>query len=89
MKLRKDLVLRTIGDDHIIVDPEQDVVDISKVFSLNESATWVWSELQKVADFTQESMARILIDRYEVDQDQAMADAQQLIEIFDTHNMLE
>jgi hypothetical protein len=46
MKLRTDLILRHLGNEYIVVDPGQDMVDMSKVFTLNEVAAFLWRELQ-------------------------------------------
>ena len=65
MRLREDLVLRRVGQDHVIVDPGQDMVDMSKVFTLNDSAAWLWNQLIG-KEFTSEEMVRLLTDQYEV-----------------------
>lgn len=87
MKLREDLVLRHVGDDHIIVDPGQDMVDISKVFTLNESAAWLWEKLagQK---FMSGTVVKWLIEQYDISYEQATVDAQTLIENFEKNGLL-
>lgn len=40
MKLREDLMLRHLGDEYVIIDPERDMVDMSKVYTLNETAAF-------------------------------------------------
>lgn len=87
MELRDDLVLRHVGDDHVIVDPSQDMVDMSKVFSLNDSAAWLWKELEG-CEFTTEIMVNFLKQRYEVSSEQAETDVAKLIEIFEKHDLL-
>lgn len=87
MELRDDLVLRHVGNDHVIVDPSQDMVDMSKVFSLNDSAVWLWKELEG-CEFTTEMMVNFLKQRYEVSSEQAEADVAKLIEIFEKHDLL-
>lgn len=89
MKLKKDLVLRSIGDQHVIVAPGQDMVDISKVFSLNETASWLWTALQELDSFSQDSIAELLYNRYELSRSQALVDAGRLVEIFKMHDMLD
>ena len=39
MKLNKDLVLREVGGEYMIVNPFSDTVDMTQVYSLNETAT--------------------------------------------------
>ena len=38
MRLHKDLVLREVGGEYMIVNPFSDTVDMTQVYSLNETA---------------------------------------------------
>ncbi|AIM39185.1 hypothetical protein KO02_22745 [Sphingobacterium sp. ML3W] len=88
MKLRADLVLRTIGSDHMIVDPGQEMVDLSTVYTLNDTAAWLWEQLQGI-DFTIASIVELLCQQYEVTEQQALADAETLIKDFEKQGLLE
>jgi len=88
MKLRSDLVLRTIGSDHLIVDPSQDSIDLSTVYTLNSSAAWLWEQL-KGKEFDQTTIVALLCDNYEVDTEQAQSDAKVLLADFDKQGLLE
>ncbi len=50
-KIKIRFSLRTIGSDHLIVAPSQDMVDLSTVYTLNRSAAWLWEQL-KGKEFT-------------------------------------
>lgn len=88
MKLRADLVLRTIGSDHMIVDPGQEMVDLSTVYTLNDSAAWLWKQLKGI-DFTNTSIVTLLCQQYDVTEQQALADAEVLIKDFEKQGLLE
>ncbi|WP_333866604.1 PqqD family protein [Sphingobacterium sp.] len=88
MKLRSDLVLRTIGSDHLIVDPSQDMVDLSTVYTLNSSAAWLWEQL-KGKEFNIDSIVELLCENYDVDIDQAKSDAEILLQDFQKQGLLE
>ncbi|MDQ1148168.1 hypothetical protein QE382_000152 [Sphingobacterium zeae] len=88
MKLRSDLILRTIGSDHLIVDPSQDMVDFSTVYTLNSSAAWLWEEL-KGKDFDTDTIVELLLENYEVSKDQAASDAAVLLQDFQKQGLLE
>ena len=88
MKLRSDLVLRTIGSDHLIVDPSQDMVDLSTVYTLNSTAAWLWEEL-KGREFDHTTIVELLCDNYEVDAAQAQSDAEVLLADFERQGLLE
>jgi hypothetical protein len=63
--------------EHIIIGTGVENIDFSKVISLNESAAWLWKEVEG-KDFTPVTMAALLVERYEVDADVALADAEKL-----------
>jgi len=88
MKLRSDLVLRTIGSDHLIVDPSQDMVDLSTVYTLNSSAAWLWEQL-KGKEFNIDGIVELLCENYDVDIDQAKSDAEILLQDFQKQGLLE
>lgn len=88
MKLRSDLILREMGGEYVIVDPNQDVVDMSKVFTLNETAAHVWRELTDI-EFTKETIADILTNNYDVEFSQAIEDAEYLLTTFSQEGLIE
>lgn len=88
MKLRSDLVLRTIGSDHLIVDPSQGMVDLSTVYTLNSTAAWLWEQL-KGKEFNIDSIVELLCENYDVDMDQAKSDAEILLQDFQKQGLLE
>ena len=90
MKLRSDLILRHIGDEYVIVEPGQDMVDLSKVYTLNNSAAWLWEELQG-KEFDLSTIVNLLFDHYEISDDEVPAvqqDAESLLNIFKENGLL-
>ena len=77
MKLNKDLVLREVGGEYMIVNPFSDTVDMTQVYSLNETAAWLWQQLEG-KEFTVADMVQTLCQEYEVDEDTATADLTEL-----------
>lgn len=88
MKLRQDLVLRKVGDDYIMVDPSQGMVDLSKVHTLNETAAWLWEQLAG-KEVNVDQVATLLCERYDVSQEKAAADAEALVQEFEKAGLLE
>ncbi len=80
--------MRTIGSDHLIVDPSQDMVDLSTVYTLNSSAAWLWEEL-KGKEFNTDTIVELLVENYEVSKEQAQSDAAILLEDFQKQGLLE
>ncbi|MFD1771600.1 PqqD family protein [Sphingobacterium suaedae] len=87
MKLKANLTLRQVGNEHIIVEPNQGMVDLSKVFTLNETAAFLWKELDG-QDFEKDAVVQLLMDNYDVDEDQAQQDAIALLDHFRGQGLL-
>lgn len=77
MKLNKDLVLREVGGEYMIVNPFSDTVDMTQVYSLNETAAWLWQQMEG-KEFTVADMVAVLLEEYEVDETTATADLTEL-----------
>ncbi|MFZ4863866.1 PqqD family protein [Sphingobacterium sp. Mn56C] len=90
MRLRAELKLRQIGDNYVVVVPEKNMMDFSNVFSLNETAAWLWDKLVDI-DFTEEDMVSLLLEEYDVsgiDLDAVKADVQHIVNIFQNNDLL-
>ncbi|MDR2275437.1 MAG: PqqD family protein [Sphingobacterium sp.] len=87
MKLRGDLQLRKLGDDHILVYPGQDQLDASKVYTFNDTAVQIWLELQG-KEFNIESVTAVLLNNYEVEESEAERDAEKLVKQFENQGFL-
>lgn len=87
MKLRDDLVLRQVGDDYLIIDPSQGVVDYSNVFTLNESAALIWRELSG-KEFDEDDAVSLIVESYIVDADRARQDVVGILKRFREQKML-
>lgn len=88
MKLRKDLVLRKVGEDYIIVDPSQDVVDMSKVYTFNPTAAWLWEELIE-KEFSKGDIIELLLSNFEIGKDQAEKDVNAFLELCEKEGLLD
>lgn len=77
MKIKEGFILRTICGEHIVVGEGLAQVNFNKMLSLNESAAYLWKEAEG-KEFTQEDLVKLLLDKYEVSQEQAAADVKKL-----------
>ena len=78
MRINNCFELREMCGEHIIIGAGMENIDFSKVISLNESAAYLWSEVEG-QDFTPETMAALLMEQYDVDEATALADATALV----------
>lgn len=81
MRLRSDLTLRNIGNEYLIVEPGNDLVDLSKVYSLNKTAAFIWQELQG-QDFEEDDVAELLIKEYQISSRTAYMDGERILNQF-------
>ena len=87
MRIKENLVLRRIGREHIIIVPDKDSVDLTEVYSLNETSVWIWEQV-KNEDFTVEKIVDLVQERYDVDRNTATNDVLAMIEVFKTGGLI-
>lgn len=88
MKLNKELVLRKIGSEFIIIDPNGDSINMSNIYSLNETAAYLYEKLATVDHFTIHDCISFLLDEYDVIEEQASKDVQDLIALWEELNLI-
>lgn len=88
MKLKENLTVRKIGDEYMMVSDSGSGLDYTRVISLNESAAYLVQEVNQ-KEFTKEEWIALLMDKYNVDEEQATADVQLLIEKFSKEGLFD
>lgn len=78
MKIKEGFVLRSIRNDHVVVGEGLAQINFNKMLSLNETAAWLWEQVEG-KEFTPETLADLLVERYEVTWEQAFIDARKLV----------
>ena len=77
MKIKTGFVLREMCGENIIAAEGLENINFNKLISLNESAAYLWKELEG-KEFSVEEMAELLIARYGIDKELAMKDSAHL-----------
>ena len=77
MKIKNGFEIRNVCGENIIIAHGVENIDFTKVITLNESAAFVWKQMEG-KDFTEEDMADALLAEYEVEREQAQADVKKL-----------
>jgi len=75
MKIKKGFELRVICGEAIVVAHGKENIDFSKIISLNESAAYLWRQVEG-KDFDAALLAKLLTEEYEVDEATALRDAE-------------
>lgn len=78
MRLNEDLKLRQIGPYYMIVKTSGERTDMTDVFSLNETAAWLWKRAEG-RDFTAADLAGWLCDEYDVTMEVALRDVRKML----------
>lgn len=74
MKINPKFKVRDMAGEHVIIMPGREGVDMTRVISLNDSSHYLWNELAD-REFDAADAAKLLTERYEVDDATALRDA--------------
>lgn len=72
--LKKQFVAREVGDELVIVPLSANVAQMNELFTLNETAKFLWEKVE--ADSSVESLSSNLIDVFDIDIDTATRDVE-------------
>lgn len=79
MKIKEQYKVREMAGEHVIIMQGKHGSDLTKIISLNQSALYLWNELQG-KEFDTEVVADMLVERYGIDKGVATTDAERWIE---------
>lgn len=79
MKIKEQYKVREMAGEHVIIMQGKHGSDLTKIISLNQSALYLWNELQG-KEFDTELVADMLVERYGIDKGVATTDAERWIE---------
>ena len=78
MQVSKDLILREVAGEYILIPVGKAALKIHGMINLTESAVFLWKKLQE--DCTEEDLVQALLKEYDIDRETAAADVRELIE---------
>ena len=88
MRINQEYKVREILGDNVVVMLGRYGVDMTKIISLNESALMLWNALYD-KEFEAKDVVALLLDRYEVEESQAKADARKWIDTLKECKLIE
>ena len=88
MKIKEGFILRTICGEHVVVGEGLAQVNFNKLLSLNETAAFLWKEIQG-REFTKEDLVELLLENYEVSKEVAAKDIDKLVETWIQEGVVE
>ena len=78
MKIKKDLVIRQVAGTWVVLPTAAKVLDFDGMLTLNETGLMLWKLLENESSL--EDLASALVQEYEVDREQALADVGEFVE---------
>lgn len=78
MRLKENLTLRKIADEYIAILTVDGVADYTQAVALNETAAYLLQETL-TNEFSAEDWVKLLTDRYEISEEQASLDIDNLL----------
>ncbi|MBO6223146.1 MAG: PqqD family protein [Bacteroidales bacterium] len=88
MKIKKGFVLRQLLGEHVVTGEGLERVNFNKIISLNSTAAYLFEQV-KDKDFDIRMMADLLLEKYEVTEETALADSQKLADSWREAGLLE
>lgn len=88
MKPKSNLRLRKIGRQYMIVNTRQENVDLSDVFTLNETAAGLWQQMIQGTTVPEE-LADRLCEIYEVDRETALQDVKKQLAQWKAYGLID
>lgn len=86
MKIEKNFILREIAGDYIIVPAGQTAQEFNGLITVNELGAFIWNKLQE--ETTTEQIVKSILEEYEVDEETAVTDTKEFLELLTTHGIL-
>ncbi|MBD5268262.1 MAG: PqqD family protein [Bacteroides sp.] len=88
MKIKKGFTLRKIMTQNVVLAEGSNADNYGKMITLNESAAMLWEAL-KDRSFEVEDAADLLVEKYAIDREQALADARYIINLMTEKSLLD
>lgn len=81
MKPKNNLKLRKVGDRYMLVEVSETDANVTTVYTLNETAAFLWNEAAAVG-LDPNALAARLCEEYEVEPDVALADVDCILSVW-------
>ena len=85
---KSSLKLRKIGSKYMIVEASGSCVNLTNVYSMNETAALLWETLCKDGEHSTEELAEVLCKAYEVDYERALHDVKHQLNEWETMGLI-
>lgn len=88
MKIKSQYKVREMAGENVVIMQGKGASDLTRIISLNESALYLWSELEG-KEFDSAKVASLLAEHYGIDTEVALRDGERWIERLNECGLLE
>lgn len=88
MKLRDEYKVRDMAGEHVVIMQGSLGSDLTRIISLNDSAHYLWCELQG-REFDLERVAGLIVEHYGIDHEVALGDAKAWVDKLEECGLIE
>lgn len=87
MKIKKGYLVKEVAGKNIVVSTEKKELDFDYIIHLNDSAKLLFEALME-NELEEKDLVKLLIDNYEVTNQQATADVKEFIELLKVNEII-
>ncbi len=86
MEIKKQVVLRSVAGEYMLIPIGETVFEYNGIFMLTESGKFLWENIENGAEPDQ--LKQLLMAEYEIDSDTASADVDEFLEMLKTFGII-
>ncbi|GAA4139115.1 hypothetical protein GCM10022216_16890 [Sphingobacterium kyonggiense] len=88
MRIDENITVRKIADEYLVLQPGLEMLDMAKVYTLSESAALILSNFKGI-EFNRDDALQVLLQHYQVSEQQAKDDLDRIINQFIAEGMIQ
>ena len=86
MKIKKNVIMRTVAGEHMLVPVGDTVFQYNGIFMLTDSGKLLWDKIRDGAE--SEGLVKALIEEYEIDEATASKDVADFLEKLQSYEII-
>lgn len=86
MEIKKNVILRTVAGEHMLVPVGDTVFQYNGIFMLTDSGKLLWDKIREGVE--SEELVKALIEEYEIDEETASKDVSEFLERLKSYEII-
>lgn len=88
MKIKKDYVVKSIGEDIVVVPVKDEAIRFNGIITLNKTGKFLFETLQ-LESLTEKELLEYVLDKYDVEESRAKKDIEHFLSKCNKHGLLD